>query len=45
MFDVAIAIRLHEYDMESLYATDVLKEAEASIPLRRRKPNEDREAA
>jgi len=45
MFDVAIAIRLYEYDMQSLYATDVLKEAEVSTPLRRRKADDGREAA
>jgi diguanylate cyclase (GGDEF)-like protein len=36
MFDVPLAARLHEYDMESLYATDVLREVEDSAPLRRR---------
>ena len=36
MFDVPVAARVHQYDMESLYATDVLREVEAVQPLRRR---------
>lgn len=36
VLDVPITARLIEYDMESLYATDVLREAEAAQPLRRR---------
>jgi diguanylate cyclase (GGDEF)-like protein len=45
MLEVEISIRLYQYDMESLYATDVVSEAEKATPLRRRKPHEDREAA
>jgi diguanylate cyclase (GGDEF)-like protein len=36
MFDVPVAARVHQYDMEALYATDVLREVEAVQPLRRR---------
>jgi len=36
MFDVPAAARISEYDMESLYATDVLREVEEATPLRRR---------
>ncbi len=36
VLDVAITARLTQYDMESLYATDVLREAEQAQPLRRR---------
>ncbi len=36
MFEVPVSARLHEYDMESLYATDVLREVEDAQPLRRR---------
>jgi hypothetical protein len=35
MLDVPVVVRLHEYDMESLYATDVLGEVELAEPLRR----------
>lgn len=37
MLDVPITARLAQYDMESLYATDVLAEAEEARPLQRRK--------
>src|SRR6185312_5903808 len=36
MFDVTVTARVHQYDMESLYATDVLREMEDSNPLRRK---------
>jgi diguanylate cyclase (GGDEF)-like protein len=36
MFEVPISARVHEYDMQSLYATDVLRDAEETRPLRRR---------
>lgn len=36
MLDVTVTVRLHEYDMEALYATDVLREVEEAKPLRRR---------
>ncbi len=36
MFEVATAARISEYDMESLYATDVLRDVEEAAPLRRR---------
>lgn len=35
MLDVPVTARLHEYDQQSLYATDVLREVEAATPLRR----------
>ncbi|MGI8927662.1 MAG: GGDEF domain-containing protein [Tepidiformaceae bacterium] len=40
MFEVPVAARIHQYDMESLYATDVLREAEESLPLRRKEKQE-----
>lgn len=36
MFEVPIAARVHQYDLQSLYATDVLRDAEESRPLRRK---------
>lgn len=47
MLDVPIAARLHEYDMESLYATDVLREVEEAAPLKRKEviSREHRQAA
>lgn len=36
MYDVPMTARMAQYDMESLYATDVLTEAEESQPLRRK---------
>ncbi len=36
MYEVPVSARLHEYDMESLYATDVLREVEDAQPLRRK---------
>lgn len=36
MYDVPLTARMAQYDMESLYATDVLSEAEESQPLRRK---------
>jgi diguanylate cyclase (GGDEF)-like protein len=36
MFDVPTSARISEYDMESLYATDVLRDVEEATPLRRR---------
>ncbi len=38
MYDVPITARLAQYDMESLYATDVLAEAEEARPLQRKLP-------
>ena len=35
MFEVPVSARIHEYDLENLYATDVLREAEEAKPLRR----------
>ncbi|MEX2081755.1 MAG: diguanylate cyclase [Dehalococcoidia bacterium] len=34
MYDVPISVRVMQYDMESIYATDVLREAEDMAPLR-----------
>jgi len=36
MLDVPVTARVHEYDMEALYATDVLRDLEETTPLRRR---------
>lgn len=36
MYDVAITARVHQYDMEALYATDVLREMEESRALHRK---------
>jgi diguanylate cyclase (GGDEF)-like protein len=36
MLDVTISARLNEYDLESLYATDVLRDVETAKALRRR---------
>lgn len=36
MFEVPVAARVHQYDLEALYATDVLNEAEEAQPLRRK---------
>ncbi|MCK6563788.1 MAG: diguanylate cyclase [Dehalococcoidia bacterium] len=36
MYEVPLSVRLAEYDMESLYATDVVRDVEESPPLRRR---------
>jgi len=36
MLDVPVMARLHEYDLEALYATDVVREVEDAKPLRRR---------
>jgi len=36
MFDVPVTARIYQYDLESLYATDVLQEVEDMRPLRRR---------
>ncbi|HEY4670088.1 MAG TPA: diguanylate cyclase [Tepidiformaceae bacterium] len=35
MLDVPVTARLHEYDLQSLYATDVLREVEIATPLLR----------
>ncbi|MBI5949061.1 MAG: diguanylate cyclase [Chloroflexi bacterium] len=40
MFEVPVSARIHEYDMESLYATDVLREVEDAQPLRRKEQQE-----
>jgi diguanylate cyclase (GGDEF)-like protein len=36
MYEVPLSARVHEYDLENLYATDVLREAEEMRPLRRK---------
>jgi diguanylate cyclase (GGDEF)-like protein len=36
MLDVPLTARVHQYDLESLYATDVLRDLEETKPLRRR---------
>jgi diguanylate cyclase (GGDEF)-like protein len=36
MLDIAVTARVHQYDLESLYATDVLRDLEEMKPLRRR---------
>ncbi len=36
MLDIAVTARVHQYDLESLYATDVLRDLEETKPLRRR---------
>ncbi len=36
MYEVPVSARLYEYDLEALYATDVLREAEEARPLRRK---------
>jgi hypothetical protein len=36
MLEVRVTARMMQYDMESLYATDVLHDAEESAPLRRK---------
>ena len=36
MFDVPVTARVYQYDLEALYATDVLQEVEEMRPLRRR---------
>jgi len=46
MFDVPVTARVHQYDLESLYATDVLRDMEEMQPLRRREtPRADALAA
>ena len=46
MFDVPVAARVHQYDMEAIYATDVLRDVEEAAPLRRReKPRANAYAA
>lgn len=36
MYEVPVSARLAQYDMEALYATDVLRDAEEAKPLRRK---------
>ncbi|MBE7518797.1 MAG: diguanylate cyclase [Thermoflexaceae bacterium] len=36
MYEVPLSVRVAEYDMEALYATDVVRDVEESGPLRRR---------
>lgn len=36
MYEVPLSVRLSQYDMESLYATDVVRDVEEATPLRRR---------
>jgi diguanylate cyclase (GGDEF)-like protein len=38
MFDIPVVARVHEYDGEAMYATDVLREVEEAQPLRRQEP-------
>lgn len=38
MYEVPVSARLVQYDMEALYATDVLRDAEEAKPLRRKEP-------
>ncbi len=46
MLDVPVTARMSQYDMESLYATDVLADAEESQPLQRKvQPRGDSRAA
>lgn len=46
MLDVPVTARVHQYDLESLYATDVLRDMEETQPLRRREaPRADALAA
>jgi len=40
MYDVTITARVHQYDMEALYATDVLREMEEGRALRRKDEHE-----
>ena len=35
MYDVPVFTRVLQYDLESLYATDVLRDVEESYPLER----------
>ena len=36
MYEVPVAARVHQYDLEALYATEVLNDAEQAQPLRRK---------
>jgi diguanylate cyclase (GGDEF)-like protein len=36
MYDVPVMARLHQYDLEALYATDVLRDAEDARPMKRK---------
>ena len=36
MLEVPVTARIHQYDMEAIYATDVLRDVEETPPLRRR---------
>jgi diguanylate cyclase (GGDEF)-like protein len=36
MLEVPVAARMHQYDLEGLYATDVLRDTEEARPLRRK---------
>jgi GGDEF domain-containing protein len=46
MYDVAISARMMQYDLEALYATDVLRDLEEAKPLHRREePRIDSNAA
>ena len=38
MLPVPVTARVHQYDLEALYATDVLRDLEETKPLRRREP-------
>lgn len=38
VFDVPVTARVLQYDLEALYATDVLRDLEETRPLRRREP-------
>jgi diguanylate cyclase (GGDEF)-like protein len=46
MLDVSVSARMTQYDLEALYATDVLRDVEEAKPLRRREePRLDSQAA
>lgn len=36
MFDIPVSARMYQYDLEALYATDVLRDCEEAAPLRRK---------
>ncbi len=36
MYEIPVSARVHQYDMENLYATDVLRDAEETAPLKRK---------
>lgn len=36
MYEIPVSARVHQYDLENLYATDVLRDAEETTPLKRK---------